>query len=212
LDQAIAFGLCTSRKELRWISAMITSGLPDGPVRATWVVDGAALRLDAEHSEGVFAQTFVRDDAGGLKAIMDVMVLDPKHHKTGNATRLVRNLAILFDRLGVACAETHANWGNGGYTWAILGARPKDADVQRRELRKRLDACVREGSIPAWAKRHVRETIDSTHDDDLMYEVAALELETTHDIGKVLLGPHSWDAYWDITDEAFRVHLTETLK
>jgi ribosomal protein S18 acetylase RimI-like enzyme len=213
VQEVVAFGIGRTLEELRWVTAMITSGFPDGPVKATWSL-GADKKacVAATHQHGDFAQKFVRDEDGHLQAEMDALVLDPAYHKGGHAKRLIRNLVIVLDALGVTCASTIANYGNGGYTWAVLGACAKDPETQRGLLKERVAVCVRARTIPAAIQDYIVGVIDRANDHELMHAVAELELNSDHDVGKEILLPHSWNAMWDLSNQTQRDFILEALR
>lgn len=191
---------------------MICAGLPSElNIKACWSRPKPhLLRLEIDcPPEGVFMQTF-RPHDGAFMVYQDAMVLDPKHHRRGNAKRLVRNLVIAYDEHNITEVRTKANYTAGGYTWAILGARACYPELQQDLLAKCLDDRIRTGQIDARYRRKVMLILDEMK-PTMMQDIAELEGPDGFKIGLALLYGHSWDAYWDLSNQDIRQYIREAL-
>lgn len=175
---------------------------PAGPDAVKLVVSGGP-----NHFEGIFARTDT-----GLAAEQKFFELQETRRGQGHGRRLARNLAHLYDRLGITHISTYANYTNGGYTWAALGAIALDPGYQRTELTKLLQRAVADGDVPAEYQTLVQELIDSASDKHLMWHFGELETAEGLEIGKIMLLQHGWSAYWDLSDDEAREYLKDALQ
>jgi hypothetical protein len=212
LPSIIAFELVPTEEELRKLTAMICSGMPDASeITACWSREGTnTLCVSVETPSGKLLQRFVRT-SDGVAALHDLFMLTSNHHGRGHARKLMRNLVHAYDELGIRHMSTYANYGNGGYTWAALGARALEPQLQRDLLPELIDVQIRAGRIHADDREGILDLVDEAEDEELMQVIAALVSEDGEQIGRHILVPHGWEAYWDLADPAVRQYLTDAL-
>ena len=212
---AISFGLAVSVEELSRLTAMICSGIPgEIQCRPIWAAEGAnGFSLSVMSHDVQYSQTFHRTYEG-LAVDHAYFRLPEDSRARGFAKRLVRNLVIAYDELGVRHVDIFAGLENGGYTWAKLGARAKDPALQLECLKDRLSKSIEAGRIPRAYEQLIIDELSVASGADLMYRAATLRTEDGggFDFGKELLVGHSWEGYWDLRDSTLRAHLRETVR
>lgn len=212
IDEVVALGLVNDREQLERVSRLLAVCLPDEePCVARWLLEGRNTAcVEITSRLGVYRQSFVRQDDGWVVK-QDLMGVDSVHRAKGLAKRLIRNLVVLYDELGIYHASTFADHEVGGYSWARFGARACDPVGQRGQLAERLAELVSDGTIGDEYERPVLQVIHSAADDELMLRVAALATEDGVPIGRPLLLSHAWEAYWDLRDADLRTYLRRVL-
>lgn len=213
LGGAVAFGLAVSREELEDVTALICSGIPaEVACKAAWKPESVGrFVVEVDTPDVKFRQTFIRTDHS-LAVDQDAFYLPDDEQQRGHAKRLMRNLVVLYDRLGVRHASVVANHTIGGYSWAKLGAQPIDPDLQRKTLLGKLESVAQALQLTADELRGARDALASAAPHELMYRAASLARADRTSIGKALLVGAYWEGFWDLEDPWLRKLLRETIR
>ncbi len=213
IDGVIASGLMNDVGSVHRFTSLLCVGIPEGEsCEAIWTVTPPRqIVLDVRSSAGRYAQTFIRQTEGWV-VIQNLMVLIERYRGGGHAKRLVRNLAIVYDELGIIYASTVANDVLGGYVWAALGARARDPALQRRAMLEKLEVLALQGQIPREYAEAFISQLSKVDDDDLMQWISQLYIEDGADVGRLLLAGHAWEAYWDLNDNKVRDYIRDALQ
>ncbi len=111
-----------------------------------------------------------------------------------------------YDGLGVTRIDVHADIDVGGYVWARLGFAATMPDDVRDNLA--LAVRARPGS---YLLREANRVAESSDDDDLMYNLAALTIGTDRSCGKELLSGSGWFGHANLADRRHRERIARHL-
>lgn len=206
-------GLFHDEAAVRLVSTYLLAGVPsDVPLIITWAAKAgqtarasATVVMRAVNRRGEddikIARTFTRGRSRTWSVEHTYFAMADRH-RGGAARRMMRASVEIYDRLGVGRITVHANIDVGGYVWAKLGFAATDPAHIRAELAEALKdnpGCV----IFAEANRVANESSD----DDLMYNLARLEIEGLHSCGKSLLRGADWYGHATLKDPRHRARL-----
>lgn len=213
VEGAIAFGLAADEAGLSLLTSMLCSGLPaEIECKARWLREGTnTCAVFVEQDEFKYHQSFRRTEDGSLRVDQGYFWLREDLRRQGSAKRLVRNLVHVYDQLGIRHVEVFAGLEDGGITWAILGARPKDPDSERELLLERASQLARELRLDEDLHEAIAEIISEASDEELMQRAVRIRLEDGTRFGELLLDRREWAGFWDLGDEAQRTYLQRTL-
>jgi hypothetical protein len=196
---------------LERMMTLLCTGVPGaGAVEVDLAIEGDALRVHILCDTCEIRKRFLPADAG-YDVVFDLYALPSGMQNTGHAKRMFRNLLVGYDQLNVGFIVTWANHKVGGYTWARMAARPKNAIAQRDELLDLLEPVSKRERFSTEDARALEKLIEETPIERLMYEVARSVSPEGRRLGKPLLLGHRWDAFWDLNDPIHRATIAEAL-
>ena len=207
--EAIQQGLFKNEAEFRQASEFMLAGMPkDEKLKITWVrgVKNSLAMVAANEKNTVrISRSFVKNESGWTARHL-LFEIPKKYQGTGSAKSMLRSSVEQYDRMGVTRIETHANINVGGYAWARLGFSADNPT----EIRQKVERAIRRAprSPKAIAAKRALET---SSDDDLMYNLANAQGADGERLGRQILGPRtSWDAHLDLKNARHRERLNRS--
>lgn len=175
------------------------------------VAEPGVCTVALDHPACRMLQTFNAHDAG-LFVHFDGLFMRNDFQLRGHATAMLKNLALVFDRLDVHHVLTYANCEVGGYAWARMAARAYEPDLHRGLLGQHVEDLVRRGTLSTADAEVLNTLIKESPDDRLMYAVAGARSENGTRIGRDLLLGYGWEAFWDLSDGEHRRLIDEAVR
>lgn len=206
-------GLFSDEADVRLASTYLLAGVPsDVPLIIAWTAKAGrtvgtrtTVVMRAVNRRGEddikIARTFTRGQARTWSVEHTYFAMADRH-RGGAARRMMRASVEIYDRLGIGRITVHANIDVGGYVWAKLGFAATDPAHIRAELAEALEDDP--GSVIFTEANRVA---DESDDDDLMYNLARLEIEGLYSCGKSLLRGAHWYGHATLKDPRHRARL-----
>lgn len=169
---------------------------------------------------GQFRRNFFRDPDGTLRVEHDLFFLEKGEQGAGVAKRLMANMELEYERMGVAKVELLANLDVGGYAWARYGFVPtQDAwNIMRSRILRQIENLLNKGvrisddtlsainlALRTEDPRAIWQIADLTEDITVRFarpvEGTLKTITETRSIGKQLLLGQSWEGELALSDD-----------
>jgi len=212
VEAFLATGFWADEASLQQAMALLCSGIPGSSALAVHLERrGSEYKFSIDREDCKFQKRIVITD-DGVELHSDLYFLIDTLRNTGLGKKMFRNSLIAYDSIGVLFVTAVANYYNGGYTWAKLAGRVFDPAAERIRLRERLDLIAK---VEKFSQRDIlalENLIKETPDEDLMREIACCASPSGAPLGKALLVGHSWEVFWDLSDNRHRSQIAEALR
>lgn len=193
---------------LRFTQAMTSGAPPSERLKVHWRTDEyGRVVMKAESPGGVYIDRTFTKEPGGWVVTHDYFAIPKQYQGGGYAGRMMRSSVEVYDEMGVKRIDVHANIDVGGYSWAKLGFAANKASA------KEVRADVRLGFKYKQTERMTafKSLVDSSSDDELMYNVARFRPDGV-DVGKKFLLGWDWHGSLNLADNAHRSRLNSNFK